>query len=437
MRLALLVTLLALAAPAVAHAAPPAPVTWCGTDEVTANRVPDLDVSAAQQVRFVYAVPADAPDKFAATASGIATDAAWIDSWWQTQDPTRTPRFDKYAFPGCAPGFGQLDIGFVRLPNPAFYYQVPQTPSLRLDRDFQQLFPANEKTIVYFDSPIRDKQVCGETDYLANTQGGAQGAVYIYLQSGCNVGAAGAGGTAEVAAHELLHNLGAVPDGAPHECPSSASHACDSTTDIMYPYITDGSTLDTVQLDVGHDDYYAHSGSWWDVQDSSWLTHLPLYPFSLTVTGNGTLIARPGGNARIAACNSGCSNVPIDNGTQISVIAVPKPGYRFAGWSGACGGKSAACMVAVNAETSATAAFVKAALRVTVAVSGKGRVSSSPAGLTCAGTCTKVFAATSVKLTAKPSPGSKFAGWSGACSGKRATCAVTKPGTARARFSLR
>jgi hypothetical protein len=435
-RLALFVTLLALAAPAVAHATPPAPVTWCGTDEVTPNRVPDLDVSAAQQVRFVYAVPADAPDNFATAASGIATDAAWIDSWWQTQDPTRTPRFDRYAFPGCAPGFGQLDIGFVRLPNPAIYYQVSQTPSLRLDRDFQQLFPANEKTIVYFDSPIRDQQVCGETDYLSDTVGGAQGIVYVYPQSGCNTGPIGSGGTAEVAAHELLHNLGAVPDGAPHECPSSASHACDSTTDIMYPYISDGSTLDSVQLDVGHDDYYAHSGTWWDVQDSNWLARLPQYPFSLAVAGNGTLAARPGGNARIGACNKGCSNVPIDNGTQISVVAIPAAGYAFSSWSGACSGTASACTVAVGAETSATATFVKAALRVTVAVSGKGRVTSKPVGLACAGTCTKVFAATSVKLSAKASAGWKFAGWSGACKG-RGTCTVTKPGTVRAKFTKR
>jgi hypothetical protein len=435
-RLALLVSLLALAAPAVARAQP-APVTWCGTDEVSQNRVPDLDVSAAQQVRFVYAVPADAPDHFAETASGMATDAAWIDQWWQTQDPTRTPRFDRYAFPGCGPGFGQLDIGFVRLPNPAAYYQVPQTPSLRLDRDFQQLLPDYDKTVVYFDSPIRDDKVCGETDYLSNAQGGAQGIVYVYLQSGCETGAVGAGGTAEVTAHELLHNLGAVPDGAPHECPTSASHACDSTTDIMYPYITDGSTLDTVRLDVGNDDYYGHSSTRWDVQDSSWLTHLPQYPLSLTVSGSGTLITRAAGGARIAACNEGCSNLVLDNGAQVSVTAVPAAGYAFAGWSGACSTAARACTFAIGGETSAEAAFVEAALRVTVAVAGKGRVTSSPAGITCAGTCTRVLAATSVKLTAKAAAGWAFAGWSGACSGKRVTCTVAKPGTARARFSRR
>lgn len=431
MRLALLVSVLALAAPAVAQAQP-APVTWCGTDEVTANRVPDLEVSSAEQVRFLYAVPVDAPDNFQAMASGIASDAAWIDAWWQTQDPTRTPRFDRYPFPGCTSKFGQLDIGFVRLPNPAAYYFVSQTPSLRLDRDFQQLFPVSDKTIVYFDSPIRDKQVCGETDYLSETRGGAQGIVYVYPQSGCNLGAVGSGGTAVVAAHELLHNLGAVPDGAPHECPTSASHVCDSTNDIMYPYITDGSTLDSVRLDVGNDDYYAHPNSWWDVQDSGWLSHLPQLPLSLAVSGRGSLVARAGG-VRLA-CTTGCSQLALDTGTQVSVTAVPAAGYAFSGWSGACAGTARSCTIAVGAETQATAAFVKAALRVTVAVRGSGRVTSSPAGLACAGTCTKVFASTSVKLSAKPAAGWRFAGWSGACSGKGG-CTVTKPGTVRATFS--
>jgi hypothetical protein len=431
---ALVVLVLALGVPAVAHAAPPAPVAWCGTDEVPQNRVPDLELSSTRQVRLVYAVPSDAPDNFLATASGIATDAAWIDAWWQGQDPTRTPRFDRYAFPGCTSKFGQLDIGFVRLPNPAVYYALPQTPSLRLDRDFQQLslFTDNEKTIVYFDSPIRDRQVCGETDYLSNTVGGSpRGIVYMYLQSNCDVGAAGAGGTAEVAAHELLHNLGAVPAGAPHECPSSSSHACDSTADIMYPFISDGSTLDTVQLDVGHDDYYAHDGGSWDVQDSGWLTHLPQFPFSLAVAGGGTLLALSG-DARLP-CTTGCSGLALDNGASISVTAVPAAGYVFSSWAGACTGAARTCVVAVGADTQATATFTKAALRVTVAVTGKGRVTSAPAGIACAGTCTKVFAATAVKLTAKPLAGWKFAGWAGACAGKRA-CTVKKPGTARARF---
>ena len=134
MKRIVLLLLVALAFPAAAAAAP-APVTWCGNDEVAADRVPDLDQASADQVRFVYVIPSDGVDRFAAVASGIATDAAWIDGWWRAQDPTRTPRFDRYPFADCTTTFGALDIGFVRLPKPASAYVVPNGTALRLDAD--------------------------------------------------------------------------------------------------------------------------------------------------------------------------------------------------------------------------------------------------------------------------------------------------------------
>ena len=57
--------------------------------------------------------------------------------------------------------------------------------------------------------------------------------------------------------------------------------------------------------------------------------------------------------------------------------------------------------------------------------SGSGAVSSSPTGISCGSTCSHSFAnATKVTLTATPSAGSSFAGWSGACSGVGA-CTLT------------
>jgi hypothetical protein len=56
---------------------------------------------------------------------------------------------------------------------------------------------------------------------------------------------------------------------------------------------------------------------------------------------------------------------------------------------------------------------------------GAGKVTSSPAGITCGATCSHGFPqGTSVTLTAKASIGSAFSGWSGACTG-RTTCKVT------------
>ena len=59
-------------------------------------------------------------------------------------------------------------------------------------------------------------------------------------------------------------------------------------------------------LDVNHDDYYAHSGSWWDVQDSTWLTHLPQFPLTVTVAGSGTVVAT---DTNALPCDTGCANL--------------------------------------------------------------------------------------------------------------------------------
>lgn len=63
-------------------------------------------------------------------------------------------------------------------------------------------------------------------------------------------------------------------------------------------------------------------------------------------------------------------------------------------------------------------------LTVTSPAAGTGTVTSSPAGISCPGTCTATFTGgDSVTLTATPATNYNFAGWSGACSGT-AGCSV-------------
>ncbi|HEU4677171.1 MAG TPA: hypothetical protein VFS75_00445, partial [Candidatus Paceibacterota bacterium] len=55
---------------------------------------------------------------------------------------------------------------------------------------------------------------------------------------------------------------------------------------------------------------------------------------------------------------------------------------------------------------------------LTTSVSGGGTITSSPAGINCGATCSASYAyGTNVSLTATPSSGNTFTGWSGACSG--------------------
>jgi hypothetical protein len=193
--------------------------------------------------------------------------------------------------------------------------------------------------------------------------------------------------------------------------------------------VTDGSTLDSVALDVDHDDYYAHSGPWWDVQDSTWLTHLPQYPFSLAVSGSGTLVSD-------LPCTTGCDSLLLDSDEQVTMLAVASPGWKFSSWSGGCSGNAPQCTFEIGGPTAATATFVRAPLRVTVSVSGTGRVRSSPAGISCPGACTRTFAGTRVRLTARPAAGWRFAGWTRACGGTGA-CTMTTAGSVRANFVRR
>ena len=88
----------------------------------------------------------------------------------------------------------------------------------------------------------------------------------------------------------------------------------------------------------------------------------------------------------------------------------------------------------------ATGSPITHALRAVHAGTGTGTVSSAPAGIDCAATCSGTFALSSrVTLTATATNGAAFAGWSGACTGTAPTCVVTMSGDreATATFSAR
>jgi Divergent InlB B-repeat domain len=148
-------------------------------------------------------------------------------------------------------------------------------------------------------------------------------------------------------------------------------------------------------------------------------TFVQAVPLSVSVTGSGTVTSSPSG----ISCPSSCG-ANFAPGTQVTLTATPASGWKFNGWSGACGG-TGTCSVTMNSAQSVTATFVQLTYTLAVSLTGSGSVTSNPAGISCPSTCSASFnSGTPVTLTATPASGMSFIGWSGACSGT-GSCSVT------------
>jgi Divergent InlB B-repeat domain len=152
---------------------------------------------------------------------------------------------------------------------------------------------------------------------------------------------------------------------------------------------------------------------------------------SVSVVGDGAVT---GGSGAINCGNGAyiCSANFSLNAT-VSLVAVAALGSTFTGWTGACGGNATTCTVSMSNSRSVTATFAGGAptggFTLTVSVSGSGTVTGT--GISCgngatACTTTDHAANSTVTLTATPTAGGTFVGWSGGtCVGTTTTCAVT------------
>lgn len=383
--------------------------TWCGTAS-TADRLPQ--VVAGPSVHLVYAYPSDGPDRLAEFGTTMQTDVETIDGWWRGQDPTRTPRFDTFAF-SCG---AQLDISDVKLSNTGAELTAIQG---RFERIIGAIATAGllseyEIYVVYYDGPDDGGGVCGEGGTINPNRGQAFALVFT--------GACTAVPTAVTAAHEMTHALGAVSSPAPNECPPpNDGHVCDSNRDLMYPFV-DGTPLSGLFLDVGRNDYYGASGVGFDVRTSRWLRHLDEPPahLSLALKGLGTVTTDVPGAECTAVCES-----DWDGGQTVTLSATPASGTRFVRWGGACAGDVSQCTLTLAGSTSATALFAPLTYLLTVGVKGHGNVFTSAAGSLCQKRCRlPVTSYRSVALRAVAKPGWRFKRWSGSCHGARPTCTL-------------
>src|SRR5262249_18711285 len=251
-----------------------AAAAWCGSASQT-DRVPNG--VAGDPVHWIYLIPSDGSDNLAAVAAAMQSEAEQIDAWWRGQASTRTPRNDVTTF-SCG---SQLDISTIRSTRSS----AQLTPSAgRFSAIVDAVQAAGfaspfTKYLVYYDGPVDDDNLCGQ----GGSNGGVGGAI-VFFRSCSGVS------PAAVAPHELPPTIGAVPSSAPNDCPgANAGHTCDDQNDIMYPAIGPEG-LSTKVLDPGRNDYYGHSGSWLDTQDSAWLVRLDSQvPLALTVSGTGAV----------------------------------------------------------------------------------------------------------------------------------------------------
>ena len=145
---------------------------------------------------------------------------------------------------------------------------------------------------------------------------------------------------------------------------------------------------------------------------------------SKTGTGTGTVTSSPAG----INCGGTCSYAFAYN-TLVTLTATPTTSHTFGGWSGGVCSGTGTCTVTMNAAKSVIATFnppANQSLTVSKTGLGSGVISSAPAGINCGTACSYGFAYnTLVTLTATPTTGHSFGGWSGGVCSGTGTCTVT------------
>src|SRR5258705_6579692 len=129
------------------------------------------------------------------------------------------------------------------------------------------------------------------------------------------------------------------------------------------------------------------------------------YTLMVTSIGNGNVTKNP--------------DQPLyDHGTDVELTANPNPGYHFVAWSGDASGNTNPLTVTMNSNKDITATFAINQYTLAVTIVGSGTVTKSP-------NQALYDHGTPVQLTANPSVGWHFVGWSGDASGNTNPLTVT------------
>lgn len=163
-----------------------------------------------------------------------------------------------------------------------------------------------------------------------------------------------------------------------------------------------------------------------NIQVSAYFAPVPPNTLSVTIaSGSGTVTSDPAG----INCSAGTCSALFTNRSTVALTATPAAGYFFDQWNpiSPCGGQGSVCTLTMNGDQNTAVTF--APMRtLTVTVTGRGTVTSNPAGINCGtgGTaCSAQFAPQDVTLTTTPDVHAQFFRWTGACSGSTPQCTVS------------
>lgn len=135
------------------------------------------------------------------------------------------------------------------------------------------------------------------------------------------------------------------------------------------------------------------------------------FPLTVNISGPGVVM----GNG--IDCPGVCE-LDLAANTAVSLTTMPNAEATFIGWSGACSGTGTCDLIMDQAQTVDAEFLIFRNLSVTTSGSGNGQVTSLPSGIDCPGMCDAAFEdQQTVTLTATPSPGNTFLGWTGDCTG--------------------
>ena len=391
------------------------------------------DDFAGPQVHVLYVVAADVADRELDTGGEVGASVESWQRWLRGQTGGRGIRLDTYQ--------GRLDVTFFRLAATSAAAALLPIATIGAALSAAGFSSPDKIYAVYYD---------GASTASCGNGGGAYPSVYLTgSDSRSSSSCIGPSGTSPPSyldfslLHELVHSLGYVPACAPHA--TSTQHADDSPLDLMWgngPW----ASLEGMQLDVGHDDYFDAflpgcpdlAGSRYLEGGGATLALRVKHVGAAAGTVEASVAGRPPFTCAQSSCPAYFDTWPVRTVTLTARLETTTD--QFEGWSGACQGTSETCTVAIDASKEVGATFApKAAVPLRVELRGSGTVTSDPAGIACPGRCSAEFAyETPVALHPAAARGWRFDGWSrsDSCSRLDVVCdlVLIEPASPRATF---